>query len=590
MLAYIVRRTIAASVLVALLSFVLFSILQAMPGSMEDMLMSGNPNIRPEDVARLKALRGLDQPVHVQYYRWMVGYDDTTDGDDELYVADAQEPLIGRLLDTESNLASRHGLKWSTEGDRQVLEGALTGVVFVASDTGKRQVVDAQRIVRRRVALARAPQKADFLVPIDTGMNRIEAGAKLGTFYQVTIDTLEALGLQRVKPTVALNDAARADIDPTEAAVEAGSNKPEGEPAALIVAPEPEQPRRFELKVMDGAQALGTLVLDGARPVAVRAASPANKEGKMTEAQVLRAQEDNLRMLLQKVAAHAVPLADLDAPMAGYVSLNSSGAQLVSPWRGIGLVNAGKWKGGLLSGNLGWSLKQERVSTLIQERIWNTFRLMAPALFISIFLALPLGMIAAVKQYSAIDHSVNMAAFVGISLPVHWFGLMLIHVFAVWLGWFPVSGIQTPGVEGFADKLWYTVLPVVVLSIAYIGRWLRYMRASMLEVIKQDYIRTARAKGLSERRVILVHAFRNALIPVVTVLALSVPVLFGGALITETVFSWPGMGSLIFEAIIGSDYYVAIIGFLISAILVMVANLLADLLYAVIDPRVRVGG
>ena len=160
----------------------------------------------------------------------------------------------------------------------------------------------------------------------------------------------------------------------------------------------------------------------------------------------------------------------------------------------------------------------------------------------------------------------------------------------MWLAWFPVSGIQTPGLESVGDKIWHTVLPVTVLSIAYVGRWLRYMRASMLEVIKQDYIRTARAKGVPEVRVIFVHAFRNALIPVVTILALSVPVLFGGALITETIFSWPGMGSLIFEAIIGSDYYVAIIGFLISASLVMVGNLLADFLYAVIDPRVRIGG
>jgi peptide/nickel transport system permease protein len=132
-------------------------------------------------------------------------------------------------------------------------------------------------------------------------------------------------------------------------------------------------------------------------------------------------------------------------------------------------------------------------------------------------------------------------------------------------------------------------LPVTVLSIAYVGRWLRYMRASMLEVIKQDYIRTARAKGVSETRIVFVHALRNALIPVVTILALSIPTLFGGALITETVFAWPGMGSLIYEAIITSDYYVAIVGFLISATLVMAGNLIADMLYAAIDPRVRLG-
>ena len=264
-------------------------------------------------------------------------------------------------------------------------------------------------------------------------------------------------------------------------------------------------------------------------------------------------------------------------------------AHQVTPWSSMGLLRAGERKAGFISGDLGWSRQQERVSVLIKEAIVNTFRLMAPALLLSILIALPLGIIAAVRQYSWLDHSVNMGAFLGISLPVHWFGLMLIHIFAVSFGLFPVSGIQTPGLDSFADKVWYTILPATVLSIAYIGRWLRYMRASMLEVIRQDYIRTARAKGLSERRVILVHALRNALIPVVTILAMSIPVLFSGALITETVFSWPGMGSLIFNAIITFDYYVAIVGFLTSATLVMLGNLLADILYAVIDPRVRLG-
>ena len=137
------------------------------------------------------------------------------------------------------------------------------------------------------------------------------------------------------------------------------------------------------------------------------------------------------------------------------------------------------------------------------------------------------------------------------------------------------------------NRISHAVLPVSVLSIAYVGRWLRYMRASMLEVLPADYIRTARAKGLSERIVIYKHALRNALIPIVTILALSIPVLFGGAVLTETVFSWPGIGRLEYDAISNADYYVAIVVFLISALLVMLGNLLADWLYMAVDPRMR---
>ncbi len=170
---------------------------------------------------------------------------------------------------------------------------------------------------------------------------------------------------------------------------------------------------------------------------------------------------------------------------------------------------------------------------------------------------------------------------------------MMIYLFAETLQLFPAGGVQTPGIYGqgtlaiVRDRLQHAILPTLVLSIFYVGRWLRYMRASMLEVLPQDYIRTARAKGLSERVVIQKHAFRNALIPVVTVLAISIPTLFGGAVLTETVFSWPGIGRLQYDAVMNSDYYVAIVVFLIEAVLVMVGNLFADGVYVLVDPRIR---
>ncbi|MBL4817941.1 MAG: ABC transporter permease [Deltaproteobacteria bacterium] len=243
---------------------------------------------------------------------------------------------------------------------------------------------------------------------------------------------------------------------------------------------------------------------------------------------------------------------------------------------------------------MGFSNTYKRpVWTLLKSRVANTLWLMFPAILLSLLIALPLGVLSAYRQHSWIDYLLNFLAFVGISLPVFWFGIMMMFWFAEKLQWFPAGGIESPGIwrqgywDIFVDRLSHAVLPVIVLSIAYAGRWLRYMRASMLEILPADYIRTARAKGLSERIVLLKHALRNALIPVVTVLALSVPALFGGAVLTETVFAWPGIGRLQYDAVMNSDYYVAIVVFLISALLVMLGNLLADWLYIIIDPRVR---
>jgi len=179
----------------------------------------------------------------------------------------------------------------------------------------------------------------------------------------------------------------------------------------------------------------------------------------------------------------------------------------------------------------------------------------------------------------------------GVSVPAFWLGIMAMHLFAVTLPWLPAGGVQTPGltdpIDVVVDRIQHAILPVSVLAAAWTGQWLRWVRSGVLEVLPSDFVRTARAKGLGGRRVLLGHALRNALIPLVTVLALAAPQLFAGALLTETVFAWPGVGRLQYEAILNNDSYVAIVVFLVSAGLVLASNLAADLLYVVVDPRLR---
>lgn len=229
------------------------------------------------------------------------------------------------------------------------------------------------------------------------------------------------------------------------------------------------------------------------------------------------------------------------------------------------------------------------VSELIREYTWNSLKLMSGAFLLSLLVAIPLGIFAAVRQYSAVDYVTGFFSFMGISVPSFWLGIMAIYFFCVYLGWFPPGGMAPIGKTDVSlyDRLHYLALPTAVLSVQTIAVWIRHMRASMLEVVHEDYVRTARAKGVSEVGVIGKHALRNALIPIVTLLALSIPDLFSGALITETIFSWPGMGRLLYRSVINKDHMVAMIAFLILAALTLLCNLLADLLYAVVDPRIR---
>ncbi|MDP2696800.1 ABC transporter permease [Thalassospira sp.] len=241
-----------------------------------------------------------------------------------------------------------------------------------------------------------------------------------------------------------------------------------------------------------------------------------------------------------------------------------------------------------LQGDFGYSrLFTQPVTDLIAPALGNSLKLMLASWALSLVIAIPAGIYAALKPRSFRDYAVNLSAFAGVSIPPFWLGLLAILLFAVTLRWLPAGGTgQLDNAQGW-DALRYLILPVATLTIASVGSHIRFVRGSMIEVMRQDFIRTARAKGLSERAVITNHALRNGMMPVVTLLGLEFGTLFSGALITETLFSWPGMGRLIYNAVIGSDYNLAMAGLMLATLVTLIGNLLADLGYKWLDPRVR---
>ena len=245
------------------------------------------------------------------------------------------------------------------------------------------------------------------------------------------------------------------------------------------------------------------------------------------------------------------------------------------------------WLVAALGGDLGYSrVYTKPVMEILVPRLGSTALLLGISLSLSLAIAIPLGVYAALNPYSKADYAVNMFCFAGISLPPFWLALLLILCFAVVLGWLPAGGMLTVGDGGILDRMQYMILPVLTLTIHSVGGFTRFMRASMMETLRQDYVRTARAKGLSEARVVTGHALRNALTPLVTMVALSFGGLFSGALITETMFGWRGMGKTIFDAIMGNDFNLALVGLLLATGFALLGNFLADLCYAWLDPRV----
>ena len=243
------------------------------------------------------------------------------------------------------------------------------------------------------------------------------------------------------------------------------------------------------------------------------------------------------------------------------------------------------WLTAAMGGDLGYSRTFNRpVLEILLPRLGNTIILLGISSLIAIAIALPLGFTAAVRPHSAVDNSINMFCFAGISIPAFWLAILLIILFAVTLGVLPAGGMGPPG--SLFTRLEFLALPVMTLTIASLAGYTRFARASMMEAMRQDYVRTAYAKGLAVRQVVVGHAMRNALLPLVTIVALDFGALFSGALITETMFGYLGMGKLMFDSILANDFNLALVGLLFATLLVLVGNFLADIAYAAIDPRI----
>jgi peptide/nickel transport system permease protein len=249
-----------------------------------------------------------------------------------------------------------------------------------------------------------------------------------------------------------------------------------------------------------------------------------------------------------------------------------------------------KWLGNMMQGDFGNSLIRQGapVNEMIMNRLPNTLLLMFVSTFFGVMIAIPFGVFSATRQYSTIDYSVTVTSFLGLATPNFWLGLMLIMFVSVKLGWFPTGGVATLN-EPFSiwDRIHHLILPAFVLGTAEMASIARFSRSSMLEVLKQDYMRTARAKGFKERKVVIKHGIRNGLLPIITIFGLILPSLFGGSVVTEKVFGWPGLGLLFIDSVFQRDYPVIMAITLISAVLVVIGSLIADILYAIVDPRIE---
>ena len=252
-----------------------------------------------------------------------------------------------------------------------------------------------------------------------------------------------------------------------------------------------------------------------------------------------------------------------------------------------------KWISRALRGDLGYSIQYgQPVLQVINSRIWNTVLLSSFALIISTILGIIIGIISAIKKNTLFDYVTTVFSFIGISIPAFFFGLLLIKIFAFDFPILPVSGMKTlgedyTGIKNALDVLKHMILPGLVLALLQSAAFVRYTRSSMLEILDKDYIRTAKAKGLTKKKSILKHGVKNALIPLVTIICMQIPFIFSGALLTETIFVWPGIGRLNYDAVLNRDYPLIMGILMILSIIILLSNLLADILYAAIDPRIK---
>ncbi|MCY7791285.1 ABC transporter permease [Bacillus haynesii] len=249
-----------------------------------------------------------------------------------------------------------------------------------------------------------------------------------------------------------------------------------------------------------------------------------------------------------------------------------------------------KWLGNMIQGDFGTSIvrKGTPVTDLIMARLPNTLLLMLVSTILALLISIPLGVLSARRPYSKLDYGITFTSFIGLAVPNFWLGLILIMFLSVNLGWFPTGGVMTLNADfSLWDRIHHLILPAFVLATADMAGLTRYTRSSMLDVLRQDYMRTARAKGFKENRVVYKHGLRNGLLPVITIFGLMIPSFIGGAVVTEQIFSWPGLGKLFVDSAFQRDYPVIMAMTVISATLVVIGNLVADILYAMVDPRIE---
>ncbi|MCB9969846.1 MAG: ABC transporter permease [Geminicoccaceae bacterium] len=250
-----------------------------------------------------------------------------------------------------------------------------------------------------------------------------------------------------------------------------------------------------------------------------------------------------------------------------------------------------RWLSATLSGDLGYSRLYARpVLEVLGPRLLNTLLLMGTSLILALVIAVPAGIVAALDPRGPVDNTINLLAFAGFSMPSFWLGLLLIILFSVQLGWLPAGGSASIGESGLLDRLRYLILPVLTLTLLTAGTFIRFVRAAMLEALREDFIRTARVKGLSTTAVVIRHALPHTALAMITMTALHAGSLFSGALVVETIFAYLGMGKLIYDAILGNDYNLALVALLLATLVTLVANLVADLAYGWLDPRIDYGG
>lgn len=625
---YLFKRLFQMVFILWLLSIALFGLLSLMPGSPIDMLVMSNPNIRPQDVIRIKKLRGLDKPWPVQYVRWFWGYYDPVkplelEKVEHIITDDASNAhvdLSGYLYDPnyfpDLPLAKDWLLEiWPNVEHEKIYTKLLTHLEHeenfeFLSILGEKNIFYQEEFLKktRRKSLDFIKLKPIFSTKLDGLMLTKNLLEDHDDFWFMGENSLGQKTAFRI-PLVINQNIKNNFILPIENLVAENEKKT----FELDLTKYTARPAKFLLEknspgfIDEQGKYRVALSQLGFNPVMVLAIDDENN--KINFAFNI---EHGVIKNPKKFNHGFVFFFAGDKDALGFSQTYKRpiydilfGAKKVC---GNHHVEAGEMCDDGNANNSDGCLNNcyttdarfiDKADAYVagfivnSGRIGNTIQLMLPAILLSLLLAIPLGLFSAYRHYSFYDYLINFMAFIGISLPVFWFGIMMIYLFSENLNLLPAGGVQTPGIyqEGaffvFIDRLKYAILPTVVLSIFYIGRWLRYMRASMLEVLPKDYIRTARAKGLSEKKVVLKHALRNALIPVVTILALSIPSLFGGAVLTETVFSWPGIGRLQYDAVINNDYYLAIVVFLLEAMLVMVGNLIADVAYILVDPRIR---